>query len=1095
MQYVGRAIGSVSKTLSSINPATLSGAIDVIVVEQPDGTLACSPFHVRFGKFRILKPSQKKVEVLVNGQSTNIPMKLAESGEAHFVFETSTDINNIPDDLLASPLLTNINSPPSSPESSNITTLQNGPNDGTSSITNPTNNNVKNKTKNKLEEPSFLDINEDPSEQTSNVLDHSSSTNSLSNDAVHTATVSPTPDQINMFKKKLNKTLTDIHIPSKLDNNGDLLLDMEGYKPDEEMMDFTDEKLKTLIKDELGNNFDISKIVKEDENGNIKIIQPNLDDLENFDINDNSNSDGAFSSNSFNSLYKEDILRDHPQLDHIDNNSNDNDTFEFPKTIDTIAESLNSQYSAEQDDITIGTNDLANTTTSTTTTTATTAATPLMNNVENRSVNDSNNAIKITENNPSSTFNVDQKNISPMNFEPGKNQTPKLAKNYIKTLRLTSDQLMCLNLKYGENDLTFTVDKGKAIVTSKLYVWRWNVPIVISDIDGTITKSDALGHLMNLVGKDWTHVGVANLFSEISKNGYNILYLTARSAGQADSTRNYLNSILQDGVKLPAGPVILSPDRTMAALRREVILKKPEIFKIACLNDIRSLYFESIGERIEYQSNKVDNLDNKNSNSPNENEFNSNNSTESISSVTSQNRAVIKRCLVKRSPYYSLYNPSSKVNNDDMLTPFFAGFGNRITDALSYRTVGVPSSRIFTINPDGEVHMELLELAGYRSSYVHINELVDHFFPPVVTLESDFNFKSPTSFTPGSPVFNTTNINSSMDMGDMSHINLNSPESMHNNSNDDHFNDHPNTFIIGLNQNGITSTTTVDTKPFFRNNQEEKYTDVNFWREPLINIDDLSDLSDECNPDQQDDSGTINNKDTEEVLRLKSSQGENKNKNKNKKKKPESISKKKYADIPKQSSNNSNTPTNKSTQTNTGGGSRAWSWGGGSNRNNKDILEEKSPLNDKTITTAEQATSTPTKEEIGKKIYFNLGSPLSSPKLSFIGNPDSLTETTTISIEHKNSSNHIDGTNTMTSLTEKMNHLSIGSTQPGLATSGISKINVLDDAHYSETDLPILNTDLHQKVTQSNNEEEDDDDEFDEDEFDEDEFDEDDFSD
>lgn len=30
--------GSVSKTWNSINPATLSGAIDVIVVEQEDGT-------------------------------------------------------------------------------------------------------------------------------------------------------------------------------------------------------------------------------------------------------------------------------------------------------------------------------------------------------------------------------------------------------------------------------------------------------------------------------------------------------------------------------------------------------------------------------------------------------------------------------------------------------------------------------------------------------------------------------------------------------------------------------------------------------------------------------------------------------------------------------------------------------------------------------------------------------------------------------------------------------------------------------------------------------------------------------------------------
>ena len=50
--------------------------------------------------------------------------------------------------------------------------------------------------------------------------------------------------------------------------------------------------------------------------------------------------------------------------------------------------------------------------------------------------------------------------------------------------------------------------------------------------------------------------------------------------------------------------------------------------------------------------------------------------------------------------------------------PFYAGFGNRITDALSYRSVDVPSSRIFTIDAKGDVKMELLELAGYKSSCV-----------------------------------------------------------------------------------------------------------------------------------------------------------------------------------------------------------------------------------------------------------------------------------------------------------------------------------------------------------------------------------------
>jgi phosphatidate phosphatase PAH1 len=52
-------------------------------------------------------------------------------------------------------------------------------------------------------------------------------------------------------------------------------------------------------------------------------------------------------------------------------------------------------------------------------------------------------------------------------------------------------------------------------VDAKVYLWKWNTRIVISDVDGTITKSDVLGQVMPLVGKDWTQSGVARLFSSI----------------------------------------------------------------------------------------------------------------------------------------------------------------------------------------------------------------------------------------------------------------------------------------------------------------------------------------------------------------------------------------------------------------------------------------------------------------------------------------------------------------------------------------------------------------------------------------------------
>ena len=55
MEFVGRVISSVSTTVTEfykdINPATLSGAIDIVVIEDEKGELGCTPFHVRFGKF------------------------------------------------------------------------------------------------------------------------------------------------------------------------------------------------------------------------------------------------------------------------------------------------------------------------------------------------------------------------------------------------------------------------------------------------------------------------------------------------------------------------------------------------------------------------------------------------------------------------------------------------------------------------------------------------------------------------------------------------------------------------------------------------------------------------------------------------------------------------------------------------------------------------------------------------------------------------------------------------------------------------------------------------------------------------------------
>lgn len=76
-----------------------------------------------------------------------------------------------------------------------------------------------------------------------------------------------------------------------------------------------------------------------------------------------------------------------------------------------------------------------------------------------------------------------------------------------------------------------------------MFLWDYTTKIIISDIDGTVTKSDMLGHLMPRLGRDWSHVGICKLYTAIKANGYEMLYLTSRPIGFADTTRDYIKGL------------------------------------------------------------------------------------------------------------------------------------------------------------------------------------------------------------------------------------------------------------------------------------------------------------------------------------------------------------------------------------------------------------------------------------------------------------------------------------------------------------------------------------------------------------------------
>ncbi|OPB44305.1 hypothetical protein A0O28_0026230 [Trichoderma guizhouense] len=602
MQYVRNLSDSVSTAWNSINPATLSGAIDVIVVERDDGTLACSPFHVRFGKFSLLRPYEKKVEFRINGTKQPYSMKLGEGGEAFFVFETS---DSIPESMQTSPLVSPASSPPFGPadgssvlqepdtleldgesskarrpspaiiqpdENGMITPLSSSPplssshpgpgGDWRQAFDRPHSDDILRKTTRHHDEA--ISDNESPSES-----ERSGSPPILG------------PTEAIARARALSKGLSAVNIPTHITETGDLMLDMTGFKSNEEDMLRAEVLARNILSEEMDGNYDIGALFGFDEEGNLWVYSS--EDAKQAAMNKTIESS----------------LQAHRRA----------------VAADAISDP---GYQSDGSDLTT--------------------------------------APHIPSHRRSESDAGPGGMHTPPRSPTGSLQPPK---SYAKTLRLTSDQLKDMSLKYGENSMSFTVNR--ATCAANLYLWKHDTPVVISDIDGTITKSDALGHVLNMIGRDWTHSGIAKLYSDIALNGYNIMYLTSRSVGQADTTRAYLNNIVQEGFKMPHGPTILSPDRTMAALRREVYLRKPHVFKMATLRDIRNLYGPDGG-------------------------------------------------------------------------PFYAGFGNRLTDQISYRTVDVPRTRIFTINSNSEVSLDLLSLNKLKMTYVNINEVVDHYFPPVDTL-------------------------------------------------------------------------------------------------------------------------------------------------------------------------------------------------------------------------------------------------------------------------------------------------------------------------------------------------------------------------
>ena len=103
--------------------------------------------------------------------------------------------------------------------------------------------------------------------------------------------------------------------------------------------------------------------------------------------------------------------------------------------------------------------------------------------------------IYIVDNNEDSSKNKDQSSVLKLKF----------IELNIKDSKIIGDLL-----KWGKNDVKFQIEGTDQFLVAQIYLWKHSTKLIISDIDGTVTKSDVLGHILPRIGvHDWSQTGIA----------------------------------------------------------------------------------------------------------------------------------------------------------------------------------------------------------------------------------------------------------------------------------------------------------------------------------------------------------------------------------------------------------------------------------------------------------------------------------------------------------------------------------------------------------------------------------------------------------
>ncbi|ORD94828.1 NED1 [Enterospora canceri] len=586
MGVVNKIFTSVSEIYNSVNPITLSGVNDVIVIKKQDGSYKCSPFQLRFSKMQFLNSRSQVVHLLINGRMTDVNMTITPQGDLYFEESVDFDVSYLSKEQYDESLVLSIM------------------------------------------ENAFFDTDPCKEEQSKSQTQSHCDTKAEENKIY----LNPGFSQSAQFmgsKEEAVSSKGNLLVVDKTNKR----FALHNYLSAADILDWKRQRMLNLrrriysknihFKANYENYYDLSMLYEK-----FSYLLPSTEHCE-FLINKHHEL----------LLLLEAVYENRPgttfqfSKSHYVRIENGKPHATFSKYVTRKIEDAESLIVLLQDDRTSF----------------------FLTYVQFCTVFFE---VKMSRNRRKHLLDIlEQMHNESLGWNLFGSRKP-VKRDIQFTLFLNSEELKGLHLKKGKNEAVFKIGGIDEQLESYIYLWEETDKLVVSDIDGTITKSDVWGLISGYIGTDWTHVGVAPLFSKIVENGYKIIYLSSRSLGQSHTTREYLEKVEQDSHRLPDGPILLNPDGLMGALYREVIAKKAGEFKVAVLRAIKELFDPKCREGV-----------------------------------------------------------------------FVAGFGNKLSDVVSYTTLNIPKTRIYTINPKGQIHSEYS--ASLIGSYVTLNEFIDTIFPAI----------------------------------------------------------------------------------------------------------------------------------------------------------------------------------------------------------------------------------------------------------------------------------------------------------------------------------------------------------------------------